>query len=210
MADPWKVIVDSRDALAKLDKADRLLANTTALYRSIAGVLESVVEGNFEAQGRPAWAPLAKSTIARRTKRNKGSSTLKILQDRGILASSVSSDYGADFAQISAGGAAADYAAVHQFGATITRPAHSTKVRLRTDARGRLLRQAGNKNLAVFAKDSHQRARESWHEVGEYTVKIPARPYMPFRGPPEAPVLQPEAETGVLELVEKMLQQAFE
>ena len=183
-----------------------MLSDSTTLYRGIAGVLASVVEGNFEAQGRPEWVPLAKSTIARRTKQNKGS-TLKILQDIGTLASSISSDYGPDFAVI---GAATAYAATHQFGATITRPAHSTKVRLRTTAKGNLSRQRKNKNLAVFAKNSDGSARESWHKVGEYTIKIPPRPYMPFRGPPGASVLQPEAETGVLELIEGMLQRAFE
>ncbi|WP_270995498.1 tyrosine/phenylalanine carboxypeptidase domain-containing protein, partial [Listeria seeligeri] len=40
-----------------------------------------------------------------------------------------------------------------------------TRIRLRTDARGNLARQPGNRNLAVFARDSHKRARTSWHEV---------------------------------------------
>ncbi|WP_186047655.1 phage virion morphogenesis protein [Burkholderia gladioli] len=209
MAELWDIVVDIGDAQAKLDAADRLLGGTADLYRGIAGVLESVTEGNFAAQGRPAWVPLAESTKAERLKRNKGSSTLMILQDRGILAGSVSSQYGSDFALIGAGGAAADYAGAHQFGVTITHPAHSTKVRLRTDAKGNLERQPDHKNLAVFARNSHKRVRESWHEVGEYTVTIPARPYLPFSGPPNAAVLQPEAETGMLELVDNMLRRAF-
>lgn len=209
MAELWDVIVDIGDAQAKLDAADRLLGGTVDLYRGIAGVLESVTEGNFQAQGRPAWAPLAESTKTERLKRNKGESTLKILQDRGILAGSISSEYGADYALIGAGGAAADYARIHQFGGTITHPAHSTKVRLRTDAKGNLARQPDHPNLAVFARDSHKRVRESWHEVGEYTVVIPPRPYLPFSGPPDAAVLQPEAETGMLELVDNLLRRAF-
>ncbi|KWH38495.1 hypothetical protein WL99_32680 [Burkholderia cepacia] len=209
MAELWDIVVDIGDAEAKLDAADQLLAGTVDLYRGIAGVLESVTEGNFAAQGRPAWVPLAESTKAERLKRNKGSSTLLILQDRGILASSVSAEYGSDYALIGAGGAAAAYAGIHQFGGTVTHPAHSTKVRLRTDSKGNLVRQAGHKHLAVFARDSHKRARESWHEVGEYTVTIPARPYLPFSGPPNATVLQPEAETGMLELVDNLLRRAF-
>ena len=37
-------------------------------------------------------------------------------EDSGILAASVTSDFGADFALIAAGGAASDYAAIQQFG----------------------------------------------------------------------------------------------
>ncbi|WP_179233506.1 phage virion morphogenesis protein [Burkholderia sp. AU16741] len=114
---------------------------------------------------------------------------------------------GADHALI---GVATPYAAIHQCGGTVTHPARSTKVRLRTDAKGSLARQADHKNLAVFARYSHKRVRESWHEVGEYNVKIPARPYLPFSGPPNAPVLQPEAERGIEAIVDKLLRQAFE
>lgn len=206
MAELWDIVVDIGDAEAKLDAAEQLLAGTVDLYRGVAGVLESVTQGNFLAQGRPAWVPLAESTKAERLKRNKGSSTLDILKDRGILKDSISSEYGSDYALI---GASTEYAAIHQFGGTVTHPAHSTKVRLRMDAKGNLARQANHKNLAVFARDSHKRVRESWHEVGEYTVTIPARPYLPFSGPPKATVLQPEAETGMLELVDNLLRRAF-
>lgn len=209
MSSLLEIIIDIGDAVRRLDRASAALDNPTDLYRGIAQSLESVTEGNFAAQGRPHWAPLAKATIQERTRRNKGSSTLMILQDSGILAASVSSDYGSDFSVIGAGGAAADYAGIQQFGGEIKRAAYSTKVRLRTDAKGNLLRQAGNRNLAVFARDSHKRARESWHEVGEYTIKIPARPYLPFSGPPDAPVLQPEAETSIMEVVDRFLRRSF-
>lgn len=204
-----EIIIDIGDAVRQLDRAAAILGNPKDLYQDIAKGLESVTEGNFEAQGRPHWAPLEKSTIRERMGRNKGSSTLMILQDNGTLAASVSSDYGSDFAVIGAGGAAADYAAIQQFGGEIKRAAYPTKVRLRTDAKGNLLRQAGNRNLAIFASNDHKRARESWHEVGEYTIKIPARPYLPFSGPPDAPVLQPEAETSIMEVVDRFLRGAF-
>jgi phage virion morphogenesis protein len=192
-----------------LDRLEQAVTDTTPMFRAIAGALEAETERNFAAQGRPAWVPRSKATIAARLKRNRGSTVLRILQDRGILAASVTSDYGADFALIGAGGAAAAYAGVHQFGATITHPPYSTKVRLRTDAKGNLLRQGEegrSKNLAVFAKDSHKRARESWHEVGEYTVRVPARPYLPFTGSAANAVLQPEAAKSVMDVVERFLQ----
>ena len=190
-------------AAAQLNSAAQQLKDARPLFRSIAGMLEAQTEANFAAQGRPSWVPLAASTLAERQKRNKGSSVLKILQDGGILASSVSSSYGDDFSQVGAGGAAKDYAAIHQFGGTIDRPAYSVKTRLRTDAKGDLLRQKDRKNLAVFARDSHKRARESWHTVEAYKVQIPARPYLPFSGPADQAVLQPEAEASLLDLLQR-------
>ena len=190
-------------AAEQLRTAAQRLEDARPLFRSIAGMLEAETEANFAAEGRPSWVPLAASTRAERLKRNQGSSVLKILQDGGILASSISSDYGPDFAQAGAGGAAKDYAAIHQFGGTIERAAHSVKTRLRTDAKGQLVRQANRKNLAVFAKDGHKRVRESWHTVEAYRVQIPARPYLPFSGPPDNAVLQPSAEASLLDLLQR-------
>jgi len=196
-----QVSLESAAATEQLRRIETGVSDLTPLYRVLAGTLEAETEANFAAQGRPSWKPLSEATKAARLKRNRGSSVLMILQDRGILAASVSSAYGADFAQVGAGGAAKDYAAIQQFGGTIARPPYSVKTRLRTDRQGNLLRQGDQgaaKNRAVFAKDSHKRARETWHEVPGFSVNIPARPYLPFAGSAEAPVLQPEAERSVL------------
>lgn len=208
MATGLKFEVQPGNAGKQLHEAAAQLRDATPLFRSIAQLLESETEANFAAQGRPSWVPLAKSTRAERLKRNKGSTVLKILQDRGILASSISSDFGPDFAMVGAGGAAKDYAAIHQFGGTIERAPYSVRTRLRTDAKGNLLRQASNKNLAVFARDTHKRARESWSTVEAYKVNIPARPYLPFSGPPDNAVLQPSTESSLLDLLQRHLQRA--
>lgn len=196
-----KIVVDpGGQAARELDRLAGRLAEATPLFRSIAGMLEAETEANFAAQGRPSWVPLAKSTIAKRQARG-GGSVLKVLQDSGILAASVSSAYGADSAMIGAGGAAKAYAAIQQLGGTIERAPYSVKTRLRTTAKGDLVRQPGYPQLAVFAKDSHKRARESWHQVDAYRVEIPARPYLPFSGTPDNAVLQPSTETSLLELI---------
>lgn len=200
---------DDDDAQARLAAADAALADTTDLYRRIAAALEAETEANFAAQGRPSWVPLSAATIAARKKGKNGSSLIRILQDRGILAASVSSQYGTDYAQI---GAATPYAAIQQFGGTIDMPAKSTKVRLRTDAAGNLLRQGTEgsaKGRAVFARDTHKRARESWAEVGAHTITIPARPYLPFTGDATNAVLQPEAQRSVLDVLERTITGAF-
>ena len=83
--------------------------------------------------------------------------------------------------------ATAKYAAIHQFGGSIERPAYSKLVRHRTDAKGDLLRSAIIKNAAgqarglVFAKNSHKRVKERWFEVSAHRIKIPARPFLPVR-----------------------------
>ncbi len=198
-------------AAAQLAVAAQRLQNARPLFQSIARMLEAQTEANFAAQGRPRWVPLAASTMAKRLKRNTGESVLRILQDYGTLAASVSSRYGPDFALVGAGGAAKDYAAIHQFGGTIERPAHNVKVRLRTDAKGRLERQGGGGRSvdariahgAIFAKKGHKLYRETEHTVAAYKVKIPERPYLPFSGPPANAVLQPQAEASLLGLLQE-------
>jgi phage virion morphogenesis protein len=199
-----EVDINVESAALKLDRAIGLLDDGTPLMTKIAGTLYTEAMQNFASEGRPAWVPLADSTKKERLSRNRGSSVIKILQDRGILVSSVSVRAGSDYAIIGAGGAAAAYAAIQQFGGTIERAPYSTRVRLRTDAKGNLLKNADHPNLAVFAKDSHKRARTSWHPVSSYSVTIPARPYLPFTGGPTDAVLQPEAEQAVLDVVVRM------
>ena len=67
------------------------------------------------------------------------------------------------------------YAAVHEFGGTFTRTSKPGSVRLRTDARGELLRQPGGR-LAIFAKAEHKRAKEVSFAGGRsYQIRVPAR-----------------------------------
>jgi phage virion morphogenesis protein len=203
------VQVNLGEAGKRVDQAAQQLKDGRSLFRTLAGTLEAETEANFAAQGRPSWVPLSAATRRDRLKRNQGSSILKILQDSGTLAASISSYYGSDFAVVGAGGAAKDYAGIQHFGGTIERPAYSVKTRLRTDAKGTLLRQGTEgraKNLAVFAKDSHKRVQESWSTVEAFKVDIPARPYLPFSGPPGGATLQPAAEQSVLDVVMRALQ----
>lgn len=70
------------------------------------------------------------------------------------------------------------YARVHQLGGKIEKLAFSSTLRLRTDARGRLLRQKDYGHLAVFARATHKRAVERRYTVGAHTITMPARPYL--------------------------------
>jgi phage gpG-like protein len=66
------------------------------------------------------------------------------------------------------------YAGVHEFGGTFTRTSKPGSVRLRTNARGELIR--GSTGGAVFATRGLKRVREVAFAGGKtYTVKVPAR-----------------------------------
>lgn len=199
-----KFDINSGETREKIGQAQALLEDGRPLFQEIAKALESQTESNFEAQGRPAWVPHAKSTIAARLKRNNGGSVLKILQDHAILAKSISTEYGPDFTLIGAGGAARHYAAIHQLGGVIHQAAYSKKIRLRTTDKKGTLHTRGN--LATFAKKEHKRFRESWVEVKAYDVTIPARPYLPFIGNQ----LQPQAATSILDIVNRMLSEKLQ
>lgn len=184
----FEVEIQAADALAGLRNVAENTRSPRPLMRAIAGTLESETEKNFAAQGRPAWLGLSPRMLKRR------GAGAKILQDTGRLAGSVAGRYGRDFASI---GSNVAYAAIHQFGGTINRAAYSSTVRLRTDAKGNLLRQ-GDKGraarLAVFAKDSHKRAVSRRYTVGSFGITMPARPFLPADTNGR---LQPEAARAI-------------
>lgn len=201
------ITVDINDDGARRKIGDILerLTDGRTLFKRISEALQTETEANFAAQGRPHWVPLAAATIAARQKRSNGGTVLKILQDSGSLAGSISAAYGPDFALI---GSNKRYAAIHQFGGTIDRAPYPTRVRLRTDAKGNLIRQGDEgsaKGRAVFAKDKHKRARETWAQVDAYQVTIPARPYLPFTGSSVSATLQPEASRAVMDVLLRFL-----
>jgi phage virion morphogenesis protein len=188
------------------------LRNTNSLHERIAKALEAETAENFQAGGRPHWVPHSKAYIAQR--RRKGHTVLAMLQQSGMLASSISSAYGPEFAVV---GTNVKYAAIHQYGGMIDIPAHNREVWLREDAKGNLLRQGKSgrsRNLAVFARrqgaDAHKRVRQHVAAVDAYQIKMPARPFLPFAGPLGNEVMQPEAERTVLATIEKWLAEAFD
>ena len=75
----------------------------------------------------------------------------------------------------SAIGSNVKYAAIHEFGGRIHKPARQAKVRHRLDARGNLVKQLGNANLLVFAKGNNTRARETQVEIPAHDVDMPER-----------------------------------
>jgi phage virion morphogenesis protein len=109
------------DAIGRFSRRPRLA------MRDMAAVMENETEKNFAQEGRPKWQPMAPATIIKRIGGKKGYKKdgdmtarskrilgeLKILQDSGLLAGSVHSAYGNDYAVV---GAARPYARIQQLG----------------------------------------------------------------------------------------------
>lgn len=90
---------------ATLQRLARSAANLGPVMHAIAEELQSQTIANFQAQGRPRWAPLQNPG----DKRKDG----QILQDSGQLAASITADSGRDYAVV---GSNKPYAAIHQLG----------------------------------------------------------------------------------------------
>jgi len=136
------------------------------LFVNIASIMHSEVEANFQAGGRdPQWPE------SERVKKHGG----QTLIDSAQLISSIQ-----EFVTGSSTGVSTNkaYAAIHNFGGDIERKPHHGSVRLRTDAKGNLLRQSGNNNLAVFAKSSHKRAMEKSFSSEGWIIHMPQREFM--------------------------------
>jgi hypothetical protein len=78
-------------------------------------------------------------------------------------------------------GSPVKYAEWHEFGLVFTRKGRTGTARLHTDAKGKLMRQIGHENLAVFAKAVHKagRVKEVAWKSEDHEVTIPER--APFR-----------------------------
>ena len=88
------------------------------------------------------------------------------------------------------------YAAIHQFGGVINRPARTMKVRHETNSKGELLRSAlMNGRGLIFAKKSNPQALERSFEAAAYKITIPARPFMPIHADGS---LYPEEKAEIL------------
>lgn len=111
MSDFIEIRLDNKELQSYLDQLAEKTSDLRPLMKNIAGILEDSVEENFEQEGRPKWEKLKKSTIAQRAKR--GYWPGKILQMRGELAASITSDYDENSAVV---GTNKVYAAPHQFG----------------------------------------------------------------------------------------------
>lgn len=171
-----------------LKRLQKRLGNLKAPMDSIGQLILTSVKENFAAGGRYSgtagdimggmikWDRLAPSTVKRRYREKTWPG--KILQIDGHLSRSIHAKSTKDSAVVVAD---ADYSAIHQYGGVIQMQGKSGKLRLRTTAKGELLRQGKEgilRHLAVFAKASHKRAVEREYTTKDYKITIPARPFL--------------------------------
>ena len=163
-------------ALLGVETARRIIAEMIARGRNprplqveIAGIMHDEVELNFQAGGRdPQWKE------SERAKKYGGQTLIDTTQLRNSIQEFVSGNASGVFTN-------KVYAAIHNFGGPITRQPRTGTVRLRTDARGNLLRQGSEglkANLAVFARSSHKRAVDRPFSSAGYTIQMPQREFM--------------------------------
>jgi len=111
MDEPIEIKIDNKEIQQVLDKLFEETSNLMPLMKNIAGIMADAVEENFKQEGRPEWAKLKDSTIKLRTQ--KGYWPGKILQMRGELAASITSNYDESSALVGTNKA---YARIHQLG----------------------------------------------------------------------------------------------
>ena len=112
MDEPIEIKIDDKELNQALDKLFERTSDLRPLMKNIAGIMADAVEENFKQEGQPdKWEELKKVTIKLRTK--KGYWPGKILQMRGELAVSITSEYSEKSAIVGTNKA---YAAIHQFG----------------------------------------------------------------------------------------------
>lgn len=119
--------VGSEQFVRTMGAIGRFASRPRLAMRDMAAALEEQTEDNFAAEGRPKWAALSEAAKLKRiggkngykknrelTKRSQRVlEQMKILQDSGLLAGSVHSQYGDDYTMV---GAARPYARIQQLG----------------------------------------------------------------------------------------------
>lgn len=164
-----EIKIDDAGIAAAFTRLSALVSDMSPAMCAIAGVLHDRTEQNFADESGPS----GKWPAVKDKKRAGG----QILQDTGRLAASITASHDADSAAI---GTNVVYAAIHQMGGKISKPAQSRLVRHRTDRKGNLLRSEhmGGKGL-VFAKDSQKLAMGRWFGQGAHAIDMPARSFLP-------------------------------
>lgn len=94
------VEVDTSELRARVAEFAKRGQNLEPIMQVIAEDLVAAVSDEFETDGHGKWPPHAASTVKRR---RGGGSGAKLLQDTGVLASSVEPRWGPDFAEAGTG-----------------------------------------------------------------------------------------------------------
>lgn len=158
----YRITIDTSAFEAVFKRLLNGLEDRRDLMKSLAADMHDAVEENFAQQGRPAWQQWSKPYARQAAKRGQE----KILQRKGRLAASIHEASDNDSATV---GTNVKYAAIHQYGGTITMPARSQQAYYKKYKDGRV----GNR----FVRKSQSNVSR-WHTLPEYHITIPARPFL--------------------------------
>lgn len=149
------------------------------LSKKITFIMYNETMSVFNNEG-PGWVSLKPVTIKQRVKNGFGSSPI-LNRKRGNLGlkGGIIEKPTKDSAIVGVR-KGIEYAAIHQFGGIINRQPYSSSVFLRTDRKGKLLRQKNHNKLTVFAKKTHKLKVERKFTSTGYAIVIPQRKYLEF------------------------------
>lgn len=187
--DSLNIKVTEHQVTAALERLAERLDDLSPAMREIANALLDHTEQAFRAEG-PGWPALAPATVARR------GSAHPILQVSGALARSITPESGPSFAAVAT---VLPYAAIHQFGGPIRQGAQSRATRFAALG-GQLARpNLGGRGLK-FARAAEP-AITRFVTRPEYTIDMPARPFLPIEDRGGAAALTAPAEADVLAII---------
>lgn len=175
------VRLDSADLTRALAGLRRAGADLSGLMEEIAGHLEFATQRRFETESGPGGQPWTPSSRARE---ENG----QTLTDTGRLRASITREVSAASSEWAlAIGTNVVYAAIHQFGGTIQHPART--VTLYRHVKGRMDRFSDWR----FVKRKNANYAED-HQVGPYSVAMPARPFLGIDGADETAIAEIAAD----------------
>ena len=156
----YNIVFDVTDFERSLGELISKFEKRAPLMKILAGMMEDAVEENFEAEGRPKWAPWKSNAYW--AQRRGG----KILQRSGRLAKSITAYSDNEMATV---GTNVVDAGIHQSGGKINIPARSQQAYYRQNKDGTLNNQFARKSKANYSE---------WHTIPAYEINITARPFL--------------------------------
>jgi phage gpG-like protein len=151
------IIVDDKAFKEYLAQAIKTLNNVRPLLRRLGARLKKSTEDNFTSEGRPAWKPLARTTLMiRRLKKCEG----PILRRKGRLARSVRTVITNESVSLTTN---LKYAALQQFGGTVNHPG-GTRYHFYGDSK---IRFVNNKRKGYLGGITRP-----------HRITVPARPFL--------------------------------
>lgn len=155
----FTVEVDDLTARDRISALIDRMDNPVPFYKSVGEHLVNSAKANFDREAAPdgtAWTPLMQSTIRRRMK--NGQTPIQILTATKRLKASIIYQLEADGLKV---GSPVEYAAIHQLGGVINRPARTGK---------------------AFGRDAVA--------LPAYTITMPARPYLGLSRDDEVEIIE--------------------